>query len=169
MEYAIIIIVLIIVGIVIYSSFLPAITKKKTIKKLYTYLVKSQKSFQLNVTKSDKIDFELTVEEKRYIAKILVVPAYSEIQINNRSTWEVKYGAGNTVGKTQPHRRYLNEIVAFQNLDAEEGTTKIVIITPKPKKIVKYINECEIVFVNSKTDVYGSTIISDTQLAIFVK
>ena len=96
-------------------------------------------------------------------------PDYSEIQINSRATWEVKYGAGNTPGKAQPHRRFLTEVSAFQNKDFEEGIVKLVLISPKPKKIVKYINECEIVFVKPTTDIYGSNIITKDSLDIFKK
>ena len=46
---------------------------------------------------------------------------------------------------------------------------KIVVFLPNVKKIVKYINECEIVFVNSSTDVYGSKVITEDNFGIFLK
>lgn len=168
MEFAVIIVVLIIIGLFIYNSYSGKIKKKKLINKIINYFKNANIEHKLEINNNDIFDIDLIINEKHYLIKIVIIPAYSEIQINNKSTWEVKYGAGNTPGKVQPHKRYLNEIVNFQNNDFN-GAKKVVIFSPKPKKIVKYINECEIVFVNSKTDVYGTNIISENQLAYFIK
>ena len=55
----------------------------------------------------------------------------------------------------------LKDISDFMNLETKENEIKVVIATPSPKKIVKYINECEIVFVKNDTDVYGSKVINE--------
>ena len=94
-----------------------------------------------------------------FIVKTINIPDYAEIQINNKVTWEIKYGAGNTPGKAQPYKRMLKDISDFMNLVTKENEIKVVIATPSPKKIVKYINECEIVFVTPYTNVYGTRVI----------
>ena len=38
----------------------------------------------------------------------------------------------------------LKDISEFMNLETKENEIKLVIAAPSPKKIVKYINECEI-------------------------
>ncbi len=44
---------------------------------------------------------------------------------------------------------------------------KIVLLDKKPQKMVKYINESEIIIVNSKTDLYGTNIIYDGNYNLF--
>lgn len=168
MQYLIIVVVILIILLVIINTLAPKLKKKKIIKSIDEYLNKTNLAYELIVSKDDIFDIDLKINNRRFIIKVVIIPAYSEVQINNKATWEIKYGAGNTPGKVQPHKRYLTEIIQFQNNEFIDAT-KVIIFSPKPKKIVKYINECEIVFVNSKTDVYGSRIISERQLAFFIK
>lgn len=105
--------------------------------------------------------------EITFIVKTIKIPEHAEIQINNKVTWEIKYGAGNTPGKAQPYKKYLKDIAEFMNLEIKENEIKLVIATPNPKKIVKYINECEIVFVTPYTDVYGTRLIGLGNTKIF--
>lgn len=102
-----------------------------------------------------------------FLVKLIKIPEYAEIQINNKVTWEIKYGAGNTPGKAQPYKKMLKDISEFMNLETKENEIKLVIATPSPKKIVKYINECEIVFVTPYTDVYGTRLIGLGNTKIF--
>lgn len=169
MEYLTIILVILIILFLIYKGITPKIKRKKIIENLDEYLKKQNNPYTLEILTNDIYDLDLKVNNKHYAIKLLIVPDYSEIQINNRSTWEVKYGAGNTPGKPQTHKRYLNEISSFQAKDFEYEITKVVLIYPKPKKIVKYINECEIVFVTPKIDVYGSRIITTDNFGVFKK
>ena len=41
---------------------------------------------------------------------------------------------------------------------------KLFIIYPNSRALLKVINECEMVFIDPKTDIYGSTIITYRQL-----
>lgn len=168
MPFILITIIILIIAILIYNFFTPKIKKQKVIKRLENYLKDSQNNYELSYSENDIFDINLKINNFNFVIKIVTIPSFSEIQINNKATWEVKYGAGNTPGKVQPHKRYLTEIINFQNIELADSI-KVVIFSPKPKKIVKYINECEIIFVNSKTDVYGTRIISDNQLAFFLK
>lgn len=102
-----------------------------------------------------------------FIVKTIKIPDYAEIQINNKVTWEIKYGAGNAPGKAQPYKKMLKDISDFMNLETKENEIKVVVATPAPKKIVKYINECEIVFVTPYTDVYGTRVIGLGNTKIF--
>lgn len=102
-----------------------------------------------------------------FLVKLIKIPEYAEIQINNKVTWEIKYGAGNTPGKAQPYKKMLKDISEFMNLETKENEIKLVIAAPSPKKIVKYINECEIVFVTPYTDVYGTRLIGLGNTKIF--
>ena len=169
MPYLIIVVVLIIIAVTIIKSILPIVKRKKLIEKLENYLKKAKISHEFKTLNNDIYDIDLKINDNKYVIKIVIVPEYSEIQINSKETWEVKYGAGNTPGKVQPHKRYLNEISTFQKTSFPNGEIKLILFSPKPKKIVKYINECEIVFVNPSTDVYGSRIINEDNFGIFFK
>ena len=144
MPYLVIAIIFIIILSVIFSSFMPKI-------------------------KNDIFDAKLNINSTHYYIKFLNIPAYSEIQINNKTTWELKYGAKEQPGKAQPHKRYLSELSSFLGTDFGKNINKIIIVFPKPKKIVKYINESEIIFVNSKTDLYGTRILTKDNFGLFKK
>ncbi|MCM1259415.1 MAG: hypothetical protein NC182_00535 [Prevotella sp.] len=167
MPILIIFITLCIIAGFIWSSFLPKIKRKKAIEAFTTYLNKSNMTYSLQEGNQQFYDLYLELQGSVYYIKFLLLPSYSEVQINNRTTWEVKYGAGKTPGKVQPKKRYLTEIVDFMKADIESTAQKIVILSPKPKKIVKYINESEIVFVKSTTDVYGAHLIDEGQFRLF--
>ncbi len=161
----IVVIALIALGVVI--AVLTSSENNKT-KEIQNYLNKIQElGYNITNEENKPYDYLISNENTTFIVKLIKIPEYSEIQINNKVTWEVKYGAGNTVGKAQPYKKYLKEIEPFMNLVVDNSFTKLVIATPKPKKMVKYINECEIVFVTPKTDVYGVKLISLNDLTLF--
>ena len=54
------------------------------------------------------------------------------------------------------------------NLKTQENEIRVVILSPDAKKITKYINECEIVFVNHKTNVYGVRVINESDFSLFI-
>lgn len=163
----IIIIVVAVIGIGIIISVLLNNESSKTTE-IENYLNKIKElGFNISKEENKPYDYIIKNDSVTFVAKLIKIPEYSEIQINNRTTWEIKYGAGNTVGKAQPYKKYLKEIEPFMNLDVDNSIIKIVIATPKPKKMVKYINECEIVFVTPQTDVYGVKLISLNDLTLF--
>ncbi len=160
------IILCLIIGLV-WSNFLPKIKRKKAISTFIEYLNKSNLAYSLHEGNQQFYDFYLEIQSSIYYIKFLILPPFSEVQINNRTTWEVKYGAGSAPGKVQPKKRYLTEMVDFMKADVAPTVQKIVILSPKPKKIVKYINESEIVFVKPTTDVYGARLIDEGQFRLF--
>lgn len=153
----------------IWITLLPKMKRKKAISTFLEYLNKSNLTYSLKEGNQLFYDFRLEMFDSIYYIKFLILPSFSEVQVNNKTTWEVKYGAGNTPGKAQPKKRYLVEIVDFMKMDIESNAQKFVILSPKPKKIVKYINESEIVFVKPTTDVYGAHLIDEGQFRLFKK
>jgi hypothetical protein len=166
MLYATIGILIIFFIILVIKIYTPIVQKKKLKTNLIEYLKKSNMTYVESSSK-ELYDLKIITNDKTFYVKFVIIPSYSEIQINNQSTWEVKYGAGDKVGKVQPHKRYLSEIISFMRNDFEENCQKIVIFSPTPKKIVKYLNENEIDFVTSNTDVYGARITSIGKYDVF--
>lgn len=164
------IIIIIVIALIALGVVIAVLTNNENnkSKEIQNYLNKIQElGYNISNEENKPYDYLISNENTTFIVKLIKIPEYSEIQINNKVTWEVKYGAGNTVGKAQPYKKYLKEIEPFMNLDVDNSFTKVVIATPKPKKMVKYINECEIVFVTPKTDVYGVKLISLNDLTLF--
>lgn len=161
----IIIVAIAVIGVLILS-FAKSEQNKSTIEESFYNKIK-ELGYEV-IEKDNGIYNQLIKKDQlTFIVKIIKIPEYAEIQINNKVTWEIKYGAGNTPGKAQPHKKYLKDISEFMNLETKENEIKLVIATPSPKKIVKYINECEIVFVTPYTDVYGTRIIGIGNTRIF--
>lgn len=163
MYFLIIFFVLIVIAIFIYKSQIPKISVNNSINYFINNFKSKYHDIQISKLENDKSIVKVTFSNnKTYYIKFVYIPNFSQIQINNKSTWELKYGAGNTPGKHQPHKRYLNEIVNFMNNDY--FGTKIVAFTVNPKEIVKYINESEIIIVKPTTDVYGAFVTSVNKL-----
>ena len=78
--------------------------------------------------------FRLRKDGFVYFVKVIVIPKYAEIIINSKTTWELRYGAGNTPGKIQPIKKYLPGIAPFMNYPVDEQTKKIAVLTPDAKK-----------------------------------
>ena len=161
----IIIIVLIVLGILIFV-FAKSEKNKSTIEETFYNKIK-ELGYEVTDVEYKCYNQIIKNEQVTFIVKTIKIPEYAEIQINNKVTWEIKYGAGNTPGKAQPYKKMLKDISEFMNLKVQENEIKLVIATPQPKKIVKYINECEIVFVTPYTDVYGTRLIGLGNTQIF--
>ena len=161
----IIILVLIVIGFAVFISI-----KSGNIKSsLETNFYNKIKELGYDVTNIEFKCYNQIIKNNNvtFLVKTIKIPEHAEIQINNKVTWEIKYGAGNTPGKAQPYKKMLKDISEFMNLETKENEIKLVIATPHPKKIVKYINECEIVFVTPYTDVYGTRLIGLGNTKIF--
>lgn len=161
----IVILIIVFVGFIVYF----AVKLRKTSSTLATY---KQKIIDLNLGyKIEDVkglyDLKIYNDNVTILAKIINIPYNAEVQINNKYTYEIKYGAGDTPGKVQPYSKYLTNIKEFINLETDKNEIKVFIASPSPKKIVKWINECEIVFVNCYTDVYGVRVIAQKDLTLF--
>ena len=161
MPVVITVVLIIIALLVIFLFITPTIQKKGIVSSLKEYLENNNIEYTLTESENKLYNYDFKVNNKTYLLKIVNIPSFAEIQINNYNTWEVKYGAGDTPGKPQPYKRFLNELRPYLNLKTSESEQRLIILTPKAKKIVKYINECEIVFVKNDTDVYGSKVINE--------
>ena len=123
----------------------------------------------LTKEKNKPFDYTLEIHDKKYLIKMVSIPEFALLQINNKNTWEVKYGAGEQIGKAQPYSKYLSTIQDFMKHKPNDDEIKVAIIIPKAKEIVMYINECEIEFVTPKTNVYGTRIINCNDFSLFKK
>ena len=162
----VIVIIILIIGIII-------ITKRPTPKtnnwadNIQREFIKNNIEYKLCKSNQSFYDYDLNINDKSYLIKLLYVPSYSEVQINNVTTWEIKFGAGKNPGRVQPFKKLATGIEDFMNHKPDGKTIKVVVVSPNAKKITKYINECEIVFVDYKTNVYGTRVINEDDYALF--
>ena len=155
-----IILAFIIVIWLIFKLLLPIIYFKKITKLLKKHLEKRCLPYELKRIKSAKYDIDLKTASFHYYLKILIIKRHAELQINNKTTWELRYGIKKTPNSAFTKRQILKKVVPFQSTTFPNDIQKIVIVYPNPKRIVKYINESEMIIVDEKTDIYGSKIIT---------
>lgn len=118
----------------------------------------------IKVFESSKNNFEIEIKrrqrlisikgDKIYLIKVLFTN-HNEIVITNKTTWIVYKN-----GKLDINNQ-IKGIRSFMSIDDE--VSKIVVVYPYAR-ILKYINECEMVLVDSKTDVFGSKVILYSQI-----
>ncbi len=163
------IVILIIITLVIAIITITNIKKEKNKLSELNNFYNKLRELNYEITNKNETCYDLEAKNKNitFLIKLITIPEYAEIQINNKTTWEIKYGAGNTHGKTQPYSKYLKNISSFMNLEPAENQIKVVVVSPTPKKMVKYVNECEIEFVTYTTDVYGVRLISYKNIELF--
>ena len=159
-------IVVIIILILFFFLSTPVANKGSWVSELTKKLNSENIAHQIDNSNNPIFDYKLTILDKVYLIKLLGIPSYAEVQINNVTTWEVKYGAGKNPGKTQPFKKYVHGIEDFMNYKQNENEIRVVVLSPNAKKITKYINECEIVFVTSKTNVYGVRVINEDDFSL---
>ena len=161
-----IIILIIIIGIVFLSFIIKKLMNnvKSDIETFKDELIKL--GYQIKNDENRIGDLILIKGDEKYLIKFLKSERFAEVSINNKTTFEIKYGGNNDPGKPHPFHKFVNGMSTFMNYETTEFT-KVVVVTPKPKKIVMWINENEIIFVKSDTKVYGSRIISINDLSLF--
>lgn len=164
-----IIILLILIAIIFLVIIIsPQKLKSSYEDKLKTFLLNNKINFTLTKAEHHSYNYNLKINNIVYLIKLVTVPVDADIQINNKITWEIKFGAGKSLGKAQPNSTYMgNNINIFMNLKVSDNAQKVVVILPHPRKIVMYINECEIIFVKPSTNVYGARVISCEDFSLF--
>ncbi len=164
--------ILIIVGIMILIfitiSIIKPIKHKNSFESSLKEFLESNyhEHFKLQKSNNSLYNYELEIYDHKFVLKTISIPSYAEVQINNKVTWEIKYGAGATPGRAQPNKKYLSGIAGFMNYQNNEAL-KVVVLIPESKQTVMYINECEIILVTPMTNVYGIRIMNCNDFTLF--
>ncbi|MGI6360027.1 MAG: hypothetical protein ACOX02_03190 [Acholeplasmatales bacterium] len=87
----------------------------------------------LTVTESNAYHYDFLVNGITYKLKLLYIGNYKELSINSKTHWQVK-----------PSKKI--KLIPVNGFDALPEP-KMLIVYPHPGKMVKYINENEIVFI----------------------
>ena len=154
-----IITILMIVLIVLYNVYTKQ-RKAKMYKDVYDTLnslkIKSREN-EFEIKKSNDKSYDYIFKTPNNVFYIKIIPNFSnyEICINNSVKWQIRKSFGDDS---------LNFVEGVEDLMrmefSERNAKKLYVIYPNAKALLKYINECEMVFVKPETDVYGASVVS---------
>lgn len=145
--------------IIVITIISPKKLKNNFIDELKLKLNENKIEYELN-PQFQVYDYELKLNNQIYLLKFIHLPTFATVQINSKTTWEIKYGSGNKIGKADPYKKMLTSVSSFIKFPASDYTEKIFILIPNAKNIVMYINECEIIQVTPNTNVYQTKVIN---------
>lgn len=167
LKYSIIGVTVIVLIIAIYISIITILNKRKSILMYKSinglFLGYLEKNPDFKFEEVSKREFDYVFETYRFKYLIKVVPNFNnqEITVNNSVKWQLRKSF------RDESIRYVNGIEPLMRLDVQNDTKivkKLYIVYPNARSLLKYINECEMEFVHSDTDVYGTNIITYVNL-----
>ncbi len=145
MEYIIFCSILVgIVGLVFGFSLLKKAKLKKRI------IAKISQAGKLEPQPRKKGEYIFTFKEKNYYLKLLYVGYVKEVSINSKRHWQIRGGKKPNLLKTN----------GFEDIKGE----KILFIYPTPQKLVKYINENEVVFIKAEEKCFDFYLLGENDL-----
>lgn len=162
---------ILILGIVILIISIVVIITKKLNKKVQNTMFENVynvlRKVQNNIPGDSRIvrcytkthDFFFETPNRRYYIKIVYNPGNHEICVNNALKWQLR----KTLGDDRMH--FVEGIEPLMRMEiepSEKYAKKLYVIYPNTKSLLKYINECEMMFIHPNTDVYGTNIIRFT-------
>ena len=122
---------------------------------------KNEKEFKIEYSNDSAYDYYIESEKHKYFIKLINNPTKDEICVNNAIKWQLRSGV------KEKEIRFVEGVESLMRMDIkkdEKQVHKLFIIYPNAKALLKVINECEMVFVNPNTDIYGANIITFNQL-----
>lgn len=145
MDKIVIGLIVVVIVVVVFYGYLAAL-KQKNMKlleaKLSTYGV---------VTKhKGNYEYELEIREEKYKIKVCYANHTREVSFNSKKHWQLTNSNGSRMFNTK----------GFEDVIGN----KIVLIVPNVEKIIRYINENEVVFVKPSMDIWGMNILTVDQL-----
>lgn len=127
--------------------------------KLFTKACKLKNitEYKLDFVKKDTHDFYFEDANSIFFVKVIFNLANQEICVNNAIKWQLRRSS------VQNAMNFVENIEPLMRLDLQSNPKKqykLFIIYPGARALLKVINECEMVFINPDTDVYGAKIIT---------
>lgn len=117
--------------------------------------------YTLELANNNVYDYYIETNNHRYYIKLINNPYNQEICVNNAIKWQLRRCV------KEKEIRFVDGVEQLMRMDIKKGEKtahKLYIIYPNCKALFKVINECEMIFVNPDTDIYGSNIITFKQL-----
>ena len=163
-------IVIILIVVVVFAAIVCLISLKPNPRHLKEEVEEVLKAanieYEITDPTSKNYTFDLKINNQSYTVLVLPIEKHAEVTINNFNTWEMHYGGGDRPGKAQPYKQMIAEIPAFMKV--ETSNKKLVLVRPNAKKIVCWKNECEMIFIEPNTEIYGVNVLNLTALPYFI-
>ena len=103
-------------------------------------------------------DIILIFKDKKYYVKIVNVASNNLLSLNSRYIWEIKKGRVSGIRFIQ-HSSTLINLKAFMKLE-----NRVVFLTNKPYKILKQLNEADIIDVSNEYYIHDTHITTNPLL-----
>ena len=150
----------IVVGVLVIVYIVFTIVVKH---KAYDSIFKTLLSVSNDVKKikSKAFDYEMKYNDKTFLIKVIYNPSSDEICINAKHYWQKNHGVVSSRKKGDQIKGVYDLI--FFDLEANgysKDTVKLYIIYPESKRLMKVINECEMIFIKPEVDIYGCRIVN---------
>lgn len=140
-----------------------SVTKKNSIKKMYlevekifeTLIPEDAEGYEIKKLFIKDYDYVFETPAYTYYIKIVPNAGNQEICVNNSVKWQLRKSFNDET------MRFVDNIEGLMRMDIDslKPYKKLYIIYPNARTLLKYINECEMVFIHPNTDVYGTNII----------
>lgn len=127
-------VIVVIIVLIIYIILF--INKKNLTNEVIEELKKLGK---LDKSSSKAYDYLLNFDDKKVYIKLIYLKGYHTLSINSKRHWQAFKNSG-----------HMLKTGGFENIRAN----KVLLVFPPPKKVIKYINENEVVFVKYDEKVF---------------
>lgn len=164
--FFILIIIFLIISIFIFYSIRKRYKKNRMyydVKVIFDKLIKQNVNITYERKNNQEYDFILTTTKYLYYVKLIPNFYNEDICINS----ELKWTFGKSLSNEKKKDIKINEGLVRLDLIKEKNgkkPRKLFIVYPDAKTLLMVVNECEYEFVNNDSDVYGSKIITYTNL-----
>ena len=139
-----------------------ALFKKKALKNLNLSLEEIAGATNVKrVLKNKSFDFEMDYNNKKFLIKLIHHPSKCEININSANYWQINRGIVSS-RKSGEQMKGVYDLLKFKLTDNgyAKNTVKLYVIYPYSNRLMKVINECEMVFIKPNVDIYGCRVIN---------
>lgn len=163
------IVLIIVIGFILYfviANFWNVIKSNKKFLYHYDELLNDILNVSVKRETLKEYDFSFMYDKKNYVFKILKCPSNAEIVINNKTTWQLNLGM--RTGKAPKNKMLVKSIQPFMEFE-KENTIKICLIYKDCYSIKRWVNESEMVFVNTNEPCLGIQFLKYDEFEEFIK
>lgn len=114
----------------------------------------------IETNKDKTFDLKITTENKVILVKIIYHFNKAEINVNSKNYWQINRGVVSSRKKGEKMKNVYSLLqYDYKKNGYPKDTIRLHIIYPSSVRLIKVLNECEMAFINEKTDIYGTRII----------
>lgn len=140
--------------------------RRKMLKDMLDYFNKSIQEKRIAVANLELVKnkpFDILFETRGNIYLVKMISNYSnnEICINSALKWQIR---ANAMDNSMRMLEGIEGLMTMKAKDIKKKIRKVFVVYPNAHSLLKYINECEMIFVEPETDVYGATVVTYNKL-----